>query len=234
MRTITQLFDAEFRIIRHAEVILENETRRSIAEELTHKRKIKKELQKQERAKDRIERERLKQKRLAEEAIAREAKAAAKKARFLADEIRRQEREARKMTGISDDCLRMPRKKPRKSPAEQRHQAYSDRNKIIKTMGFASYSSYLNSELWTSIRKQVLAKFPTCYVCEKAAIQVHHLSYRKQDMDGSDLSKLVALCAGCHFKIEFRRHDGEKLSPKQAKGKMKFLRTMHLKYNPPK
>ena len=111
----------------------------------------------------------------------------------------------------------------RRTLKEERITVYRERNRNIRAMGFRSYVDYLNSDLWKSIRAQVLAASQDCRVCGRPAIQVHHVKYRKKDLEGRDLSFLWSVCAGCHRTAEFRR-DGEKLTPKQATLKMVQMR----------
>lgn len=78
------------------------------------------------------------------------------------------------------------------------------RSEILQSLGFNSYSEYLASDLWKSIRARVLDKADhKCRRCEKPATQVHHRSYCLAAMVGQDLSLLVACCSGCHKMAEF-------------------------------
>lgn len=120
-------------------------------------------------------------------------------------------------------------KGPRLTPAERRHRNYSERNAIIRSMGFKTYPAYLKSVLWSSIRSRVLARSSACYICEAPATQVHHKTYRKCDLDGRDIANLYSICGGCHRQIEYRDRDQEKLNPGQATRKMKMMRTLRLK-----
>ena len=52
--------------------------------------------------------------------------------------------------------------------------AYSQRDHILKKMGYNSYSQYLASPLWRCIRSRVLAGGPDCYACPAKANQAHH------------------------------------------------------------
>lgn len=117
------------------------------------------------------------------------------------------------------------RKKRHKTTAEKCKAVYSERNRVLKSMGFDSYALYLKSELWAQIRQRALAVSTECFVCGGKATQVHHLSYNKNVLEGRRMSDLTPLCGGCHRKIEFRIEDNQKLSPKQARSKMRQLAT---------
>lgn len=87
-------------------------------------------------------------------------------------------------------------------------------------MGFPSYADYLRSPLWQGIRRRFLAANGSCYLCRKAASQVHHTSYTQADLDGTRTTGLRALCPTCHHAIEFRNRDGQKLDLDQANQKL--------------
>ena len=100
---------------------------------------------------------------------------------------------------------------------------YRERNFNIRAMGFGSYADYLKSDLWLGIRSQKLKINPTCEVCDRRrASQVHHMKYRKKDLEGRDLRWLVSICNSCHYSIEFT--DGVKITPKMANTKLKIRR----------
>lgn len=100
-------------------------------------------------------------------------------------------------------------------------------------MGYASYQTYLKSDLWASIRSQVLKDDPDCYAnCGRKATQVHHGKYTKKELEGRRLSFLYPVCGYCHWKSEFREKDNEKLSPKQATTKLKQTATRNARELP--
>lgn len=115
---------------------------------------------------------------------------------------------------------------PRLSPEEERRSIYKARNEVLRSLGFASYADYLRSPLWASIRQRVLESSRWCFVCGDLATQVHHQRYCRKDLTGKSLKKLVPVCATHHYRAEFRRHDGAKLSTRQANRKLKQLRTL--------
>lgn len=81
---------------------------------------------------------------------------------------------------------------------------YESRNEILKEIGYESYSDYLDSPLWKTIRVKVLDRDKKkCYICEGGASVVHHHSYQKETMAGEDMGKLYSLCPLCHYSIEF-------------------------------
>lgn len=82
---------------------------------------------------------------------------------------------------------------------------YADRDFILHRMGFGSYFDYLGSDLWSGIRRTVLAKHKhKCFVCKNRAIEVHHRSYSEETLRVFSYSALVPLCVDCHKKIEFK------------------------------
>jgi 5-methylcytosine-specific restriction endonuclease McrA len=73
-----------------------------------------------------------------------------------------------------------------------------------------NYKEYLQSPQWKAIQDNVLAEARyECACCFNKATEVHHRDYRPRVLRGEDLSPLVALCHGCHEKIE-RDHTGAK------------------------
>ncbi len=89
-------------------------------------------------------------------------------------------------------------------------QTYAKRNQLLSSLGFSSYSEYLASEVWSAIRVRVLlmAEYK-CKICGRPATTVHHIGYGKDALIGHKLTGIVALCSGCHYKIEFSP-DGKK------------------------
>lgn len=70
-----------------------------------------------------------------------------------------------------------------------------------RTAFFAQYSEYLNSSAWAARRKAVLrGASGQCEGCaERAATQVHHLTY--EHVGAELLFELVAVCDECHERI---------------------------------
>lgn len=81
-------------------------------------------------------------------------------------------------------------------------ETYLTRWYVLRELGFKSYQQYLISELWATIRAQVLFD-AVCRVCKSDATEVHHMSYKHHVMLGKDLSKLIPICQTCHKHIEF-------------------------------
>lgn len=103
------------------------------------------------------------------------------------------------------------------TPAEQAQ--YAERDAIIRTLGFSSYKVYLVSELWKTIRRQVLLPNTSCRGCGRKATQVHHSRYKLEDMNGACLAYLIPVCGTCHNKAEFTKK-GSKLWPQRATDKL--------------
>jgi len=110
----------------------------------------------------------------------------------------------------------------------RRRDEYGGRNRLLQQLGWTSYREYLDSPLWEKIRSRVLAR-GSCVLCGRPPSQVHHLRYTKDALRGRDDSQLVAICRGCHFTIEFRQRDREKLSPRQVRAKLNGLITKRRK-----
>ncbi len=121
--------------------------------------------------------------------------------------------------------------KKKKGPSGVKHkghkrprmQSYSDRNQVLKDLGFRSYQDYLRSDLWASIRDHSMALSSVCVGCHGKATQIHHGRYRRCDLDGTCMSMLFPVCGACHRYIEFGSRDGHKLSVEQATAKLKGM-----------
>ena len=83
-------------------------------------------------------------------------------------------------------------------------EAYRERNELLRSMGYPSYTDYLASDLWKRIRRKVFARTTACEVCgTQKATQVHHRSYIRPVLTGHRLDLLVACCRTCHETCEF-------------------------------
>lgn len=105
---------------------------------------------------------------------------------------------------------------------------YADRDRWLKKMGYPSYTAYLDSELWQSIRAKVLERDKgLCRVCDKPARSVHHDDYSPNVLRGKFLKPLYSLCHGCHRRIEFDvLQKDRKLPPDKVAKKLKRLLKM--------
>jgi hypothetical protein len=84
--------------------------------------------------------------------------------------------------------------------------SYHERNVVLKEMGFRSYQEYLDSELWSIIRKNILSRdahFCRGKLCNSRSTLVHHLSYNKPTLLGEAPFALITLCKDCHRKVEW-------------------------------
>lgn len=82
--------------------------------------------------------------------------------------------------------------------------AYTDRDALLKTIGYADYKAYRASDLWKGIRRRVLERDGRkCRLCQEWTGIVHHDLYDKPTMLGDTLEHLYSLCDDCHRKIEF-------------------------------
>ena len=99
-------------------------------------------------------------------------------------------------------------------------QAYSNRNRNLKLMGFSSYQDYLASPLWSWIREVAFKIFGrACLFCGGAANQVHHMGYDRNTLEGKKFSKLYPVCPSCHQFGEFSK-GGLKYPPNIATRRM--------------
>lgn len=93
------------------------------------------------------------------------------------------------------------------------------REQTLKEMGYSSYAEYLASDLWKSIRKQVLDNAKKCVLCKGKPTEVHHKNYHRPTLEGKTIDSLVPLCRFCHYRIEFTK--GKKNSLATANTKLK-------------
>lgn len=107
---------------------------------------------------------------------------------------------------------------------------YSIRDEFLKSIGFDSYQSYLESDLWESIRSRAMKKGKKlCAVCKNAAIEVHHKSYSEDVLSGKNISLLICLCRTCHDLIEFDSR-GSKRTLSEANRALSEMLECELKY----
>jgi hypothetical protein len=107
--------------------------------------------------------------------------------------------------------------------AVERRKYYGERNRNLKMLGFDSYSEYLKSDLWASIRGTVLSGCPQCVGCTREASQVHHENYDIPVLLGEYLDALHPICGRCHMIIEFSRKGHHKLPPWAATHNLRVL-----------
>lgn len=89
---------------------------------------------------------------------------------------------------------------------------YRYRDENLKAMGFKSYSEYLRSDLWASIRKRALEMDDKCQRCGKTATQVHHRAYDPATLRGDNINSLSPLCGRCHRKAESQPRENREKS----------------------
>jgi len=90
---------------------------------------------------------------------------------------------------------------------------YTSRNEALRSLGYPTYQAYLESPLWASIRKKVLARDGhCCLLCGSWATQVHHLEYLLPTLLGQDLRGMASICGDCHHHVEYDP-SGHKRSP---------------------
>lgn len=67
-------------------------------------------------------------------------------------------------------------------------------------MSKEEYLSYMSSEAWQEVAKQVKARDGKCQCCDTGAAEIaHHLSYYRLNRDRKDdLDVIMAVCKDCH------------------------------------
>lgn len=103
------------------------------------------------------------------------------------------------------------------------------RNFVLQQYGYASYNDYLKSELWQSIRSQVLENAICVCGCGKVANQVHHRAYSEANLLGKTFRGLTPINRDCHFNIEF--DEDRKCSLGEANQKLKSVQVEHVEQN---
>lgn len=105
-----------------------------------------------------------------------------------------------------------------------RGKSFMSRNLLIQKLGFASYSAYLDSDLWKGIRERVLARDRgICQVCKGPGSQAHHRVYALVGLLGKRIENIVTICRACHQLVEFA-NDGSKRSVRSARAAYRRLR----------
>ena len=90
----------------------------------------------------------------------------------------------------------------RRRTRRQRTDGYQSRDLLLKELGYSSYSEYLRSDEWKSLRASVLARRKWCLVCDRIATELHHFSYDAPVMLGMCHDLLIPLCRKCHIDVE--------------------------------
>ena len=121
--------------------------------------------------------------------------------------------------GASGNRKRLKHIKIRKPRTPKSKHGYIVRNANLKALGFRSYRHYLNSPMWTEIRKLAFDMHGTkCFKCSKPATEIHHSSYDLRTLSGADLKCLHPICRECHELAEF--DDKGKVSFRKANRKL--------------
>lgn len=111
--------------------------------------------------------------------------------------------------------------KGKAKPSKPRGNTYSQRDHLLKLLKLGTYTEYLQSPLWRSIRGRVLTRDQnTCRLCGQPAYQVHHNKYDERTMLGKNIDQLFAICRTCHEDIEFS-DDGRKLRMSKVRRRAK-------------
>lgn len=75
----------------------------------------------------------------------------------------------------------------------------------MEQLRIPSYSQYLKTPLWESIRDRVFdAKGSICQCCQKRqAGAIHHQEYDYATLAGESIEHLFPICHRCHYRIEY-------------------------------
>jgi len=103
---------------------------------------------------------------------------------------------------------------------------YKQRGRLIRQLGLGqTYAEYLASPRWQGIRARVMQRDAgLCQVCGKAATQVHHQRYRRDNLLGLSLAHLIAICGDCHRIVEFSDRKRKRAPSEAEKATLKRAR----------
>jgi len=109
---------------------------------------------------------------------------------------------------LSSDPYDYPKKKSRAvaklDNLRDEPQSYGQRDKIVKSMGLASYKTYLKTSMWQLIRDEVKARDKgLCRVCCDLGAEAHHFCYSLEVLMGRKNEKIIFVCSRCHRDLEF-------------------------------
>lgn len=91
---------------------------------------------------------------------------------------------------------------------------YNKRNRYLIEIGFCDYDEYLGSDLYKSIRAELIEREGRCcMLCGKTDwVIVHHLDYTRGTLSGKVFRHMKLVCPYCHRKQhELERKSGKKL-----------------------
>lgn len=104
-------------------------------------------------------------------------------------------------------------------PAVEDGLTYASRDRVLASLGYATYSAYLKSETWTYAKMKAFhEKGSNCMWCNKPAATAHHSCYDLSTMKGVRTRHLWPICNGCHNQAELRR--GKKTSLMEANARL--------------
>lgn len=109
----------------------------------------------------------------------------------------------------------------------------TNRDVVAMKLGFSSFEQYLQSDLWSHIRKRFLAysqdkgrvderSASRCFVCKSIDnIVVFFADYSVQVLVGNRFDLMVPLCVRCHSAVEFKR--GVKCGLDESKDRLQAI-----------
>jgi 5-methylcytosine-specific restriction endonuclease McrA len=61
---------------------------------------------------------------------------------------------------------------------------------------------FRSSKRWQALREQILYRYPLCFICGRAAFEVHHIEQISGNPEMTfEVSNLAPLCDDCHEKV---------------------------------
>lgn len=86
---------------------------------------------------------------------------------------------------------------------------YQARNEVLKELGFENYQEYLKSDIWRETKRIWYFKrekkpdyWGKCHICgETKGLVLHHLNYRKKNIETACIKGKIPLCFKCHGEL---------------------------------
>lgn len=84
----------------------------------------------------------------------------------------------------------------------KRINSFNLRNNKINKNGYLDYKKYLQSPEWKILRKKIIDYYKRCLFCLNSNnLNVHHMFYSKDCLDGKSTKGMILICQDCHEQI---------------------------------